>query len=188
MPNVQQAVAIVRRVAPDLSRFGVALVVAIAGLESAGSDGSIGTGFLPHHNWGAITAGSGWTGATFEHEDSRWTTDGVVHYVTNFRDYADDDAAALGLVQLLRSQYKSALDAADRGDWFGASRELYKAHYYTGTKPPQAAIADHYKALSKWLVAQGINPALIGAAMGLELIFWITLGIFGLRAARRAGK
>jgi hypothetical protein len=164
----------------------VALVVAIAGLE-AGSGGP-GTGFEPHHNWGAITAGSGWTGATFEHADSRWTPQGIVHYVTNFRDYPDDDAAALGLVQLLRSQYGSALDAANRGDWFGASRALYEGGYYTGIKPKLQAIADHYKALSKWLVAQGIHPSLVGAAIGLEAIFWITLGLFGLRAARRATR
>jgi flagellum-specific peptidoglycan hydrolase FlgJ len=186
MPNVQQAAATVKRVAPDLSASGVALVVAIAGLE-AGSGGP-GTGFEPYHNWGAITAGSSWTGATFAHGDSKWTPEGIVHYVTNFRAYPDDDSAALGLVQLLRSQYKDALAAANDGNWLGASRALYDHRYYTGVKPRLAAIADHYKALSKWLVAQGIHPALVGAAIGLEAIFWIALGVFGLRAAKRATR
>ena len=179
MPNVQQAAAIVQRVAPDLSRFGVAFVVAIAALEGD---------FSPHHNWGAITAGDSWTGTTFEHGDSKWTKDGVVHYVTAFRDYPDEDAAALGLVQLLRVRYASALDAAINGHWFDASAALYDHGYYTGTKPRGGAIADHYKALSKWLVAQGIHPAIIGTAIGLEMLFWIGLGVFGWRAARRAHR
>ena len=183
MPNVQQAATIVKRVAPDLSTSGVALVVAIAGLESG-----LGTGFLPHINWGAITAGSSWTGATFEHADSKWTPQGVVHYVTNFRDYPDDDSAALDLVRLLRAKYAAALAAANAGNWLGASRALYEGGYYTGVKPKLAAIADHYKALSKWLVLQGIHPAIIGAAFGLEAIFWIAAGIVGLRVARRATR
>jgi len=176
MPNVQQATAIVERVAPDLPRFGVAFVVAIALLEGD---------FSPHHNWGAITAGSSWTGATFEHGDSKWTAAGVVHYTTKFRDYPDEDSAALGLVQLLRSQYRPALDAAINGNWYLASKALYDGGYYTGVKPRAAAIADHYKALSRWLIAQGIHPAIIGAAFGLEAIFWIGLGVLAWRRARR---
>lgn len=178
--NVASAIETVHRVAPDLPGGSVALVVSIAGVES-----QLGQGFLPHHNWGAETAGEGWTGATFEHGDSRWTPSGVVSYVTNFRDYPDDDAAALGLVQLLRAQYGKALAAANRGDWKGAATELYKAGYYKGVKPPAGAIADEYKALSGWLKKQGINPAAVvaGAAV-LETGFWILVGWFGLRAAK----
>ena len=179
MPSLSDAESIVTRVAPDLPRFGVAFVVAIAMLEGD---------FSPHHNWGAITAGGNWTGATFEHADSRWTPTGVVHYVTQFRDYPDDDSAALGLVQLLRSRYGSALNAAVNGHWFDASKELYDKGYYTGVKPRAAAIADHYRAISKWLIAQGIHPAIIGAAFGLEALFWVGLAVFGWRAARRVRR
>lgn len=178
--HVQQGIEIVHRVAPTLPAGSVALVIAIAGVETG-----IGEGFLPHHNWGAETAGGSWTGDTFEHGDRRWTPAGVVSYVTNFRDYPDDDAAALGLVTLLRSQYKAALARADAGDWKGAAAALYKEGYYKGTKPPAGAIADEYKALSAWLKQQGINPAaaLAGAA-AVETLFWFTLGWLGLRAAK----
>jgi hypothetical protein len=179
VPSLQQAIDIVRRVAPDLSKRSAALVIAISGVESG-----LGQGFLPHHNWGAETAGSSWTGDTFEHEDSRWTKDGIVTYVTSFRDYPDDDAAALGLVKLLRSQYAPALSAANAGNWKGAATELYRLGYYKGVKPPSGAIADYYSALSKWLRKQGINPAsgfpLLGAALGAAAA-WVAV-----RALRRS--
>jgi len=181
MPSLSEAQAIVRKVAPDLPWFGVAFVVAIAGLESG-----LGEGFLPHHNWGAITAGSGWNGPTFEHEDKRWTESGVETYTTNFRDYADDEAAAKGLVDLLRSQYGKALSAAEAGNWYEASCQLYKAGYYTGTnKDASVNIANHFKALSSWLVKQGISPGLIAGAALLEALFWTALAVFGLRAIRK---
>ena len=184
MPNVQQAIEIIHRVAPTLPAGSVALVVSIAGVESG-----IGNGFLPYHNWGAETAGGGWSGETFEHEDKRWTPAGVVSYVTNFRAYPDDDAAALGLVTLLRSQYQAALARANASDWRGAAAALYKDGYFKGVKPPAGAIADEYKALSKWLREQGINPAAaFGAAAAVEILFWAGLGLLGVKATKRMHK
>jgi hypothetical protein len=181
MPNVQEAIAIVHRVSPALPAGSVALVIAIAGVESG-----IGNGFLPYHNWGAETAGGSWTGDTFEHEDKRWTPAGVVSYVTNFRAYPDDDAAALGLVTLLRSQYSAALTRANAGDWRGAAAALYKDGYYKGVKPPAGAIADEYAALSRWLKQQGINPAAaLGAAALVEMAFWTGLALLGFKAAKK---
>jgi hypothetical protein len=154
----------------------VALLVAIGGLESHWGDGWPGT-----NNWGAITAGANWTGSTFEHADSKWTPSGVVQYVTNFRAYPTPIDGAKDLGALLVSRYSKALDAAGRGDWLGASASLYDAGYYTGTKPRQQAIAEHYSRLRDFLLAQGINPAMLVAAAGLEWLFWGALGLYLVR-------
>lgn len=173
MTNVLQAIETAKRALPDAS-FGLrALVVAIGGLESNWGDGFPGT-----NNWGAITKGSGWTGPTFEHEDSRWTPTGVEHYTTEFRAYSTPDEGAADLGHLLRSQYSKAVAAAESGSWPAVSRLLYEGGYYKGIKPKAQAIADHYSRLRDFLVDQGISAPMLAAAAGIEWLFWGALGAF----------
>jgi hypothetical protein len=185
MTNVSQAVAIVRSVAPDLSRFGAALVVGIGGLETHWSDNFPQPSGAPSFNWGAVTAGANWSGPTFEHADSKYTPTGNVRYITEFRVYPTTEAGALDLANLLRYQYRSAIAAADRGDWFGASTALYDGGYYSGTKPRKGAILDHFNALRKQLEAQGIPVSAIAAAGVLEILFWGSVGLFAVKRLRR---
>lgn len=195
MTNVSQAVDIVQRAAPDLSRFGVALVVAIGGHETHWSDAFRQPDGSPSYNWGAVIAGPNWSGATFEHGDSRWTAAGNVKYVTRFRVYTSTEAGAKDLANLLRSQYKRALAAADRGDWLGAARALYDGDdgkpgggYYSGTKPRNGAILDYFDALRVQLEAQGIPVAAVAAAGVLELLFWGGLGLLAVKRLGRNGR
>lgn len=195
MTDVAQASQIVARVAPDLSKFGRALVVSIGGLETHWGDYFAQPSGAPSHNWGAVTAGTDWTGATFEHSDSRWTPAGNVQYVTRFRVYPSTDAGAADLVSVLRGQYKKALAAADRGDWLAAARFLYDGDdgkagggYYSGTKPRSGAILDEFNAIRKQLEAQGISVSTIGAAAGLDLVFWGALAWFAARKLRHGRR
>ena len=185
MTDVHQAVDIVARVAPELSRLGRALVVAIGGLETHWSDYFAQPDGTPSYNWGAVTAGASWTGPTFEHGDSHWTPAGNVKHVANFRVYESSEAGARDLATLLQHQYKKALAAADRGDWYGASRELYDGGYYSGYKPRTGAILDHFDAVRKQLEAQGIPVAAMAAAAGLEMVFWGALAFFAVRKLKR---
>lgn len=192
MTDVSEAVDIVARVAPELSRLGRALVVAIGGHETHWSDSFTQPDGTPSYNWGAVTAGPSWTGPTFEHSDSRYTSAGNVQYVTKFRVYPSSDAGARDLAVLLKSQYKAALAAADRGDWFAAARALYDGDdkkpgggYYTGNKPRNGATLDYFNALRKQLEAQGIPVAAIGAAAGLEMLFWGALAFAAVRKLKR---
>lgn len=173
MTDVLQAIETAKRALPDAS-FGLrALVVAIGGLESHWGDGWPGT-----NNWGAITKGSGWTGPTFQHEDSRWTPTGVEYYTTDFRAYSNQDEGAADLARLLKSQYSKAVHAAESGSWPAVSRFLYEGGYYKGIKPKQQAIADHYKRLRDFLVEQGISAPMLAAAAGLEWLLWGAVGAF----------
>lgn len=173
MTSVNEAIDIAKRALPNAS-FGLrALVVAIGGLESHWGDGFPGT-----NNWGAITAGSGWSGQTFEHEDSKWTPQGVEYYVTDFRAYQSPEDGARDLGQLLQSQYAKAVAAAESNNWPSVSRWLYKGGYYKGTVPPEQAIAAHYKRLREFLVEQGISAPMLAAAAGIEWLFWGGLAAF----------
>ena len=180
MTNVQQAIEIAKRALPN-SSFGLrALVVAIGGLESGWGDGWPGT-----NNWGAITKGSGWTGATFEHADSRWTPSGVEHYTTEFRAYPTPEDGAFDLGRLLQSQYSKAVAAAESGSWPAVSRYLYEGGYYKGVKPKKEAIADHYKRLRDFLLEQGISAPMLAAAAGLEWLLWGAVAFFFLKRKRK---
>lgn len=180
MTDVSDAISIAKTAAPSLGAGGRALLVAIGGLESHWGDWWPGT-----NNWGAVTAGSGWTGATFQHEDSMWTPNGVVHYTTNFRAYPTTLDGAKDLANVLKSQWPKALAAADSGNWLGASTALYDGGYYTGTKPRKQAIAEHYARLRDFLIEQGINPAVIGGAIALEWLFWAGLAFFIVKRNKR---
>lgn len=177
MTSAAQAFAIAKRAAPALGVRGWALVAAIGGLETHWGDYFLQPDGTPSNNWGAVTKGSGWTGPTFEHQDSRWTGTDNETYTTEFRVYPTPDAGAADLASLLRGRYKTALAAAERGDWHTASSELYRLGYYSGKGPAAKAIADHYAALVKQLRALGIPTGLIIAATGLELAFWTGLAL-----------
>lgn len=164
MTSVFEAIDIAKRALPHGSDRLRELVVAIGGLESHWGDNFRG-------NWGAIIAGSSWTGPTFEHEDSQWTPDGVQTYVTTFRLYPTPEAAAADLGLLLQSRYKDAVAAAERGQWYEVSRQLYDGGYYRGTVPPKQAIAAHYARLRQFLVEQGVRTtAHTGGGIGLLLV------------------
>ncbi len=119
--------------------------------------------------WGAITAGPGWTGKTFEHRDSRPKADGTNEwYVTKFRvhDTAADAAKDLVRVVCLAEprgylpRHKLVMPAAKRGDALAFSAALYDTGYYRGFGPDRnARIAGHHKAVSSAL-------ARIGKALG----------------------
>ena len=185
MTSVAQAVEIVRRVAPELSRLGAALVVSVGGLETHWGDAFPKPDNSPSYNWGAVTADPTWTGDKFQHGDSHWTPAGNVKHIAWFRAYPDADSGARGLAVLLERQYSKALAAADRGDWYAAAREMYDAGYYSGTKPRKGAILDYFNAIRKQLEAQGIPVTAVAAAGGLELIFWGALGLFAVKRLRR---
>lgn len=193
MTNVTEAISIAKFAAPSLDASGIALLVAIGGIESHWGDGWSVTnrwseGISGTNNWGAITAGSDWTGDTFDHVDHKWTPSGTIQYVTKFRRYPTPVDGARDLAKLLQYQYPKALAAATAGNWKGASAALYDGGYYSGFKPRDGAIADHYKQLRKFLLEQGITPALIGAAVGLEALFWIGLGVLGWHATHRTRR
>ena len=98
------------------------------------------------------------------------------------------------LSSFLRDSEK-ALAAADRGDWLAAARYLYDGDdgkagggYYSGTKPRSGAILDEFNALRKQLEAQGISVSTIGAAAGLDLVFWGALAWFAARKLRHGRR
>jgi flagellum-specific peptidoglycan hydrolase FlgJ len=173
MTSVTEAISIAKQAAPTLGPASIALLVAIGGLESHWGDWWPGT-----NNWGAIVADSSWKGPTFEHSDSKYTPEGNVSYVTKFRAYSTPTEGAADLGRLLAARYHEALAQAGKGNWLGASQALYDAGYYTGTQPRKAAIVTHYRNLSKYLLQQGISPATIGAAVGLEWLFWGVVGAY----------
>lgn len=169
MTSVSEAIDIAKGALPEASDRLRALVVAIGGLETHWGDNFRG-------NWGAIIAGDSWTGQTFEHEDSKWTPDGVEHYTTSFRLYESPVAAARDLGQLLQSKYGKAVSAAQRGDWFAVSQSLYDGGYYRGTVPPKQAVAAHYKRLREFLDLQGISTT----ARSAGSLGWLLLGAVAL--------
>lgn len=183
MTNVKDAVAIAGRITPSLSARARALVVAIGGLETHWGDKFHQPNGKPSNNWGAVTKGSGWTGPTFTHSDTRWNekTQQNEHYDTEFRVYATPLAGAIDLANLLRHQYKPALAAVERGDWHAASAELYKHGYYSGKGPAAQAIADHYAALKRELLAMGISPGVVAVAIGAEWLLWAAVAWFIVR-------
>jgi hypothetical protein len=190
MTTVTEAIAIVRRALPNAS-FGLrALVVAIGGLESHWGDGwsvtnQWSSGIAGTNNWGAITADPSWTGETFEHVDHRPTpSGGVEEYTAKFRKYPTPDAGAKDLGNLLQHRYSSAVSAAESGRWHDVSSYLYDGGYYSGFGGKKAAVNAHYSQLSKFLKAQGIDPAILAGAAALEWALWAFVGIIVVRKAK----
>lgn len=125
---------------------------AIAWLEAQYGDGwahdKAGAG---SHNWGAIQAGAGWQGKTFEHADSSPKKDGTNSwYVTKFRSYPDDTAGASDLVLCVYSWHGriGVMSAARAGDILGVSEELHRTGYYEGYGASvEDRINNHHKAV-----------------------------------------
>ena len=139
-------------------RFGVEpsltqaqLLQAVGFLETSYSSGWSKTvpGAAGSHNWGAITAGSGWSGATFDHKDSRPDAKGNnVWYVTKFRSYPTLIAGAADLARVVYQERPTVLAAATDGDVRGFSAAMYATKYYLGFGATVAERIDHhYKAV-----------------------------------------
>lgn len=115
--------------------------MAVSALET-----SYGYGWSAEHgagsnNMGAITAGSSWGGATFDHADSTPTT----QYVTQFRAYPTRAHGWEDLVRLLFRR-DTTRTAAIHGDTRGVAQSMYDARYYTGTSTTPAVNVDRYTA------------------------------------------
>lgn len=100
-------------------------------------------------NWGAITAGTEWHGATFEHKDSRPDAQGNnVWYTTKFRSYPSLEAGAEDLIRVVYQQRPKVLAAATAGDSLAFSQALYDSKYYLGFgSTPEERIAHHHAAV-----------------------------------------
>lgn len=130
-------------------------------------------------NMGAITAGSSWTGETFESTDSRFddVTQSVISYTTRFRVYPTELDGWKDLVQNVfvnngRERVKARARACD---YRGVSDALYDTKYYLGTqKSREANIDAHYKRMLSSLKAAGISQE--APSMGPALL---SLGLFG---------
>ncbi len=99
------------------------------------------------NNFGAITAGAKWTGATFEHKDSKpVTTPPPPHqewYTTRFRSYPTKLAGMTDLVQWYK-EHAGVLDALATGNVRAFCAALYGWHYFTGFKFTAAECIDDY--------------------------------------------
>jgi hypothetical protein len=131
---------------------------AIAALET-----SYGQGWKPpgdgSNNFGAIQAGAGWTGATFEYTDTHPNADGSsTPYSVKFRKYATPIDGAIDLtkvVYLNRGRDKLVLAPASKGDTLGFSRGLHESSYYEGFgKTVDDRIANHHKAVERSILQQ----------------------------------
>jgi hypothetical protein len=121
---------------------------AVAWLESGGApDGGYGGGWnVPckgSNNWGAVTAGRAWTGATCTYRDSRWDDElgQVVEYETAFRVYPTPEAGAADMARIVLKD--NVREAIRRGDLRGVSRAMRDNAYYIGTVPYEQAIDRH---------------------------------------------
>lgn len=99
------------------------------------------------NNFGAITAGSSWKGATFEHRDSKPVkTPPPPHqqwYVTKFRAYPSKLAGMTDLVKWYVDR-PAVLKALSSGNVRAFCAALYQAHYYTGFKFSADECIDDY--------------------------------------------
>jgi hypothetical protein len=144
-----EARLVLERAVPGISPVESRLVRAISVVESHYGDGWTGVG-RGSHNWGAITAGSAWRGATFEHRDSRWNpkTRRQESYTTQFRRYPSDEAGARDLYQMLTSgRHAVAGQLARQGRWAEISAAIGPrgTGYYGGHGPPDVAERAHQR-------------------------------------------
>ncbi len=99
------------------------------------------------NNFGAITAGSKWTGATFEHRDSKpVTTPPPPHqqwYVTKFRAYPTKLAGMTDLVEWYKD-HDGVLQALASGNVRAFCAALYRYGYFTGFKFTPDECIDEY--------------------------------------------
>jgi hypothetical protein len=140
----------VERAVPGVSRETSLLARAISVLESHYGDGwgkELSHAGVGSHNWGALTAGSSWRGATFEHRDSRYNpeTKTTVEYVARFRSYPSDEAGARDLVRVLERTHAPAVALAASHRWGDVSASMGPrgTKFYLGNTPPPDAEAKH---------------------------------------------
>jgi hypothetical protein len=146
----QQAKTILERAVPGVSPETSLLARAISILESHYGDGwgkGLSHAGVGSHNWGALTAGSAWRGATFEHKDSRYNPDTgkSVEYVTTFRSYPSDEAGARDLVRVLERSHAPAVALAASHRWADVSPSMGPrgTRFYLGRTAPADAEAKH---------------------------------------------
>jgi hypothetical protein len=104
------------------------------------------------YNLGAIQAGSGWTGPTFEYVDTHPRDDGTSEpYRIAFRRYPTLVAGAEDLTRVVyqaRNREHTVLPAATMGDTYAFSAALHATGYYEGHGSTVAArIANHHAAV-----------------------------------------
>lgn len=136
---------------------------AIGMLETSCGTGWKGAG-AGSFNMGAIIAGNGWTGKTFEYRDSYPDENGVDHwYTTKFRKYASEAEGWADLANIMYEDRPTVLKAATDGDAYGVSAALYATKYYAGRgKTAKERIAGHHSALTRNLITlcRVLNEAL----------------------------
>jgi hypothetical protein len=156
-----EAKRIVERAVPGISPALSLLTRGISVIEAQYGDGwghGLSEAGQGSNNWGAMTAGSSWTGPTFEHRDSRWdeASQQQVPYVTRFRSYATPEAGAADLARTLSTGYHAvAGQLAEQGRWSDISAAIGPegTYYYGGFGPPEQAVADHQQRFLNALAA-----------------------------------
>ncbi len=163
---------------------------AVAFLETGYGDGWSAAipGADDSNNMGAITAGSSWSGDTFEHRDSYPNDKGEnVSYSTKFRRYATPQDGMTDLIRIVYLKRAAVLAAAKRGDTLGFSTELYRSRYYLGFgKTDAERIGNHHKAVSsaikRMCSALGEQPPHVDvAAPDLDDVEWSRLRALAVR-------
>jgi hypothetical protein len=142
-----EAEKLVAEAIPGVKTADSLLVRIIGCLESSYGKGWAGPG-KGSHNWGAMTAGRRWKGATFEYKDSRYDPKAGKNrtYTTRFRKYPTE---ADGIRDLYRTLTSGAHSEASRlarvGKWSEVSRAIGPrgSKYYMGVGPPEEAERKH---------------------------------------------
>jgi len=123
-------------------------------LESQRGSGWHGAG-KGSKNLGAIQAGRGWTGKTFQYTDTHPNPDGTsTPYTVAFRWYDTWEDAYIDLARVMyggRRRYVWL--ASGWGDTYGVSQLLWETGYYEGFGPTRRdRIRNHYLALRRSVV------------------------------------
>lgn len=152
MTTHSEAKAILERAVPGIDPATSLLVRGISMIEAQYGDGwghGLSTAGQGSNNWGAMTAGSSWTGPTFEHQDSRWDENlqKQVPYVTKYRSYATPEDGARDLYRALTGYHGIAAELAKAGRWGEISKAIGPrgTYYYGGKGPPAEAEVDHQR-------------------------------------------
>lgn len=134
----------------------VQFLQAIGMLETSYGKGWAKTGAVGSNNMGAIIAGGSWKGATFTHKDSLPQSDGSNQwYTTEFRKYPTPAEGWQDLANIMYEDRPGVLAAAQNGDAFQVSAEMYHSKYYFGFGPDaKTRIGNHYAKLLKCLIVQ----------------------------------
>jgi hypothetical protein len=129
-----------------------------------------GTGWkVPNtHNWGAITAGKGWSGDTFSYSDPKYGEEiDSPESIQKFRKYPDDESGVRDLLRLLEKQHAKSLELARAGNWEGISEALFDSGYYGGRQATrtgniQAHMGAFLRTINDIVEATGEKSYLVG--------------------------